>query len=243
MSRSVIVLGQHRSGTSAVAGILHHLGIPMGNPGNVTNATHYVDGWPAYTDSNPYGQFEDNDFVKLFMEGHGSWQLPIWWKVSSETVEQARVLVQYREAKHDLWGLKTPQLCYTLPYLLGHCEDPVVIITHRDFAGMVESLAKRDKIPLRVSEQIQSNYYILHDIAKLCVRKHGAPSLTLQFNDVMRRPAAITELIMELIGLPHDLNVLKQAADSIRCPIGEEKRPRFTPAPAQNVANAIQRAH
>ncbi|KKL19211.1 hypothetical protein LCGC14_2467740, partial [marine sediment metagenome] len=25
MSRSVIVLGQHRSGTSAIAGILHHL--------------------------------------------------------------------------------------------------------------------------------------------------------------------------------------------------------------------------
>ena len=142
MSRSVIVLGQHRSGTSAVASILHHLGIPMGTPGTIESATHTVDGWPAF-DSNPYGQFEDNDFVKIFDKGHGAWELPVWWTYSKETGQATKDLVKRREHDHELWGLKTPQLCYTLMYLLDYLKDPIVIATHRDFDDMVASLIKR----------------------------------------------------------------------------------------------------
>jgi len=51
--RPVVVLGMHRSGTSAVAGCLERLGICMGRrlaPG---------DEW------NPGGYFEDRDLVEL----------------------------------------------------------------------------------------------------------------------------------------------------------------------------------
>ena len=201
MSRSVIVLGQHRSGTSAIAGILHHLGIPMGVPGAIESATHTVDGWPAFP-SNPHGQFEDNDFVKIFDAGHGSWECPVWWQYSEKTATAAANLIKKREATHDLWGLKSPQLCYTLTYLLKYLSDPVVIAIHRDFNDMVASLTKRDNRPIPVSQHIQSLYYSLFSGAKTEVSGRGIPMLDLQFEGVLRYPYGTVDAVMKFVGVP-----------------------------------------
>ena len=50
----VIVLGCYRSGTSAVAGILHHLGVMMGKE------------FDKPAKSNPTGYYEDLEFKRLF---------------------------------------------------------------------------------------------------------------------------------------------------------------------------------
>ena len=215
MSRSVLVLGQHRSGTSAIASILHHLGIPMGTPGTIKSATHLVDGWPAF-DSNPRGQFEDNDFVKIFDVGHGAWMSPIWWQYSSATAKKARTLIKEREAEHELWGLKTPQLCYTLMYLLDYLEDPVVITIHRDFDDTVASLAKRDGFPIPVAQHVQSLYYLLHAGAKTEVKGRGIPLLKLRFEEVLREPLAATSTIADFIGLDRQLEEISDAANSVQ---------------------------
>ena len=214
MSRSVIVLGQHRSGTSAIAGILHHLGIPMGTPGTIDSATHLVDGWPAF-DSNIYGQFEDNDFVKIFDKGHGSWECPVWWRYSEETAQEAKGLVKKREAEHSLWGLKSPQLCYTLMYLLDYLEDPVVIAIHRDFDDMVASLAKRGGYPIPVAQHMQSLYFLLHAGTKTEVKGRGIPLLELRFEEVLRSPIFTTGQIMKFIGRPFNVTRQQNAAHSI----------------------------
>ncbi len=215
MSRSVIVLGQHRSGTSAIAGILHHLGIPMGTPGNIESATHYVDGWPAFP-SNPYGQFEDNDFVKIFNDGHGAWECPVWWTYSEETGQAAKDLVRKREYDHELWGLKTPQLCYTLMYLLDYLKDPVVIAIRRGFDDMVASLAKRSDYPIPVAQHIQSLYYSLYRGTKVKVKGRGVPLLELEFEAVLEFPYIATGKIMDFINIPLSMTLLDKAADSIQ---------------------------
>ena len=214
MSRSVIVLGQHRSGTSAIAGILHHLGIPMGTPGNIESATHLVDGWPAF-DSNKYGQFEDNDFVKIFDKGHGAWELPVWWAYSEETGQAAKDLVKKREYDHELWGLKTPQLCYTLMYLLDYLKDPVVISIQRDFDDMVASLAKRGNHPIPVAQHMQSFYFLLHAGTKTEVKERGIPLLELRFEEVLNCPYGTVEQIVEFIGKPFTDSLLAKAINSI----------------------------
>ena len=215
MSRSVIVLGQHRSGTSAVASILHHLGIPMGTPGNIESATHLVDGWPAF-ESNPRGQFEDNDFVKIFDDGHGSWECPVWWRYSTVTAQRAKSLVRKREYDHELWGLKSPQLCYTLTYLLDYLKDPVVIAIHRDFDDMVASLSKRDGRPLPVSQHIQALYYTLFMGAKVEVREKGVPLLGLEFEEVLEHPQMSSNQIANFIDRPFGIELVVKAAASIQ---------------------------
>jgi len=214
MSRSVIVLGQHRSGTSAIAGILHHLGIPMGTPGNIESATHLVDGWPAF-DSNKYGQFEDNDFVKIFDKGHGAWELPVWWAYSEETGQATKDLVKKREYDHELWGLKTPQLCYTLMYLLDYLKDPVVIATTRNYDDMVASLVKRDGFPVPVAQHIQSLYSLLHAGAKAEVKERGIPLLELEFEDVLEFSGTVVENIAAFVDRPFSITHLRAAINSI----------------------------
>ena len=217
MSRSVIVLGQHRSGTSAVASILHHLGIPMGTPGTIESATHLVDGWPAF-DSNPYGQFEDNDFVKIFDKGHGAWACPIWWTYSGTTARRAKALIEKREEKHELWGLKTPQLCYTLTYLLDYLEDPVVIAIQRDFDDTVTSLAKRDGLPLPVAQHIQALYYLLFTSSVTEVKGRGIPLLELQFEEVLARPHTSSNQIANFIDRSISIKAVLMATASIHHP-------------------------
>lgn len=217
MSRSVLVLGQHRSGTSAIAGILHYLGIPMGTPGRIKSATHLVDGWPAF-ESNKYGQFEDNDFVKIFDEGHGSWACPVWWRYSDGTARRTRALVEKREEEHELWGLKSPQLCYTMTYMLDYLTDPVVIAIRRDFGDMVASLAKRDGYPTPVAQHIQSLYYILYQGAKTEVREKGVPLLELRFEEVLEGPLGTAVRIANFTGIGIVGDNCFRAADSIHHP-------------------------
>lgn len=214
MSRSVIVLGQHRSGTSAIAGILHHLGIPMGTPGVVESATHTVDGWPAF-DSNKHGQFEDDDFVKIFDDGHGAWACPIWWVIPPKTMQATKELVEKREEKHELWGLKSPQLCYTLTYLLDYLEDPVVIAIQRDFYDMTASLAKRDDLPLPVAQHIQSLYYSLFTSSVTEVKGRDVPLLELRFEEVLRNPMSTVQQIIAFIAKPINVAFFLRATNSI----------------------------
>jgi hypothetical protein len=173
----------------------------VGTPGTIESATHLVDGWPAF-DSNIYGQFEDNDFVKLFDDAHGAWELPHWWRVSNDDSIAARALIEKREAAHSLWGLKTPQLCYTLGYLLEYFEDPVVIVTHRDFDDMVDSLQKRDRMPRAVCEQIQAQYFLLCQSAAELIAQQGVPILDLEFEEVLRYPYGTVDAIMKFVGMP-----------------------------------------
>ena len=186
----------------------------MGTPGTIASATHLVDGWPAF-DSNPRGQFEDNDFVKIFDIGHGAWMSPIWWQYSSATAKKARTLIKEREAEHELWGLKTPQLCYTLMYLLDYLEDPVVIAIHRDFDDTVASLAKRDGFPIPVAQHIQSLYYLLHAGAKTEVRGRGIPLLKLDFEEVLAGPLGTSIRIANFTGIGIIGDNCCKAADSI----------------------------
>ncbi len=78
MSRSVLVIGVPRSGTSCVAGVLHHLGVPMGE--RVIPANRW----------NPRGFFHDIDFEVAFAAG----------------ADAVRELIRRRK-ELPLWGLNT----------------------------------------------------------------------------------------------------------------------------------------
>lgn len=71
-SKTVIVLGMHRSGTSMTAAILNELGVNMGENLYV----NYI--------ANPIGHFEDMNFIilnrKILKTAGGNWEKPPTWK-------------------------------------------------------------------------------------------------------------------------------------------------------------------
>ena len=118
----IAVMGMHRSGTSMVAGLLHHAGFKSRN-------TLDADKW------NPPGYFEDvavmrtNDVI-LWQNGRGAWDNPP--EVIREGIRQFPPV--------DL--VKDPRFCITWP--AWDTEGVKVVKVLRDPSAICESLSRRD---------------------------------------------------------------------------------------------------
>ena len=145
-SKLVVVLGMHRSGTSAITRGLEVLGVKLGD--NL---------YPAAID-NPKGFWEDNDFLGINEEllahldysvdrlGLIDWQMPSTAIVESLELK-AEKLVSERCKKNALWGFKDPRTARLLPFWQAVFErvgcDVRYVIATRNPISIVESLYKR----------------------------------------------------------------------------------------------------
>ena len=148
--RALVVLGMHRSGTSAVAGVLQRIGVDFG-PRLM----------PA-TAANERGYYEHIDVVnlhdRLLMALDRGWDSlapwpPAWWEDEARTGRfRAELLVLLRRdfGAAPLWGVKDPRLCLLLPWwrplwaVLN--TEPVFVIVVRDPREVAVSLRRREGI-------------------------------------------------------------------------------------------------
>ena len=131
MGRCVMILGVPRSGTSAVAGVLHHLGIDMGN-GHLQNGNRW----------NPRGYFEDLRWQKLNKQITG----PRYGHRQPATVSE-RQDAQYKALAdlcnvNWLWGMKDPRLCFTAQFIWPHLKDVRIVAVMRNPLSAAMSLMK-----------------------------------------------------------------------------------------------------
>jgi GT2 family glycosyltransferase len=148
-SMAILVLGMHRSGTSALTGMLHHFGVALG--GNLM---------PASPD-NPRGYWEHADIVaaheKIFAGLGSDWDdiraLPEGFEHSEAAAEGRRKLTAIlgRDfAGAALWGLKDPRLCRLMPLWSMLLDEkriaPRYILAVRHPLDVAASLDARDGI-------------------------------------------------------------------------------------------------
>jgi GT2 family glycosyltransferase len=146
-STALIVLGMHRSGTSALTGMLHHLGVALGE--------HLM---PATTD-NPRGYWENNDIVKAHERLLGAlgsaWDdlhsLPAGFEHGDTARAAAHELLAFANrdfAGAPLWGLKDPRLCRLMPLwaelLADEQVEPRYLLALRHPLDVAASLGARD---------------------------------------------------------------------------------------------------
>jgi len=138
----IIVVGPNRSGTSMVAGVLHHLGIHMG-----------FDLMIGEAKENPAGYYEDREVMKLNEDllFPGSWDRlppPDYLNLARCDGELKHRVVDFIEARADLgkpWGWKDPRTTATLPIYLPLLQDPKIIICLRHREAAINSLDRREK--------------------------------------------------------------------------------------------------
>ena len=147
--RVVVVLGMHRSGTSAVAGCLHRLGIDFG-PRLM----------PA-TPDNPRGYYEHIDLVnlhdRLLLALGRSWDdtfpfpAPGWEDEAGISRFRAEALELLRRdfAEADCpWGFKDPRLCRLIswwePLWRAINSRPLFVLLRRSPAEVAASLKRRE---------------------------------------------------------------------------------------------------
>jgi GT2 family glycosyltransferase len=146
-TNAVMVLGMHRSGTSAVTGMLAHLGVALGDRL-----------MPASPD-NPRGYWEHRDIVavnqQLMAELGWGWDdvrpLPTDWHHGEPAIRARKALadILMRDfAEALLWGVKDPRLCRLLPLwteLLAELNvTPRFVLVLRHPVDVAGSLAARD---------------------------------------------------------------------------------------------------
>ncbi|MGB0748026.1 MAG: glycosyltransferase [Magnetospiraceae bacterium] len=113
--KAVLILGMHRSGTSALTAGVSALGFTLGGGENARDS------------DNPKGYFENIDIVELnnriLLENGGFWAAPgfgraVDWTADSFTrfIPEAQDLLNTHYGAGGNWVLKDPRMCLLLPF-------------------------------------------------------------------------------------------------------------------------------
>lgn len=146
-ARCILVLGMHRSGTSALTGALEALGAPP-PPGELMGAA----------ESNRSGHFEPLDVVDLndrLLAALGSAWFD-WRAVGNERQAdfeaEAIALLRRWSAERALFTMKDPRICRLVPFWRDVLEaagtTPLVLLPFRNPLDVAASLEARDGLPV-----------------------------------------------------------------------------------------------
>jgi len=197
----VIVLGMHRSGTSAVMNALSCLGVQQGD-----------DLLPPGVD-NPKGFFEDRDLNLLNIEmlefiGKQWFSLSLIEDadvdllVANGYLDKAIKLIHEKTASSTIFGFKDPRVAKLLKFwkrafaLLD--ADVHYIFCTRNPLSVAQSLQTRNKIPLKKGCWLWLSYNLS------IVSDSEAPLIPLDYDQLMESPAEQIEYLAKALGLNVD---------------------------------------
>ncbi len=165
----IVVLGMHRSGTSALSGELHHQGVNFGN--------HFIEDIESV---NKKGFYEHSELVAInesILHYFGlTWfdcfklnEIYTSGKSLPPEIKQRMVdfffLDDFKESSIN--GMKDPRLCILLPFWLDVINELEInvkfILLNREPENIILSLYKRDKMSKLLSELLWE-YYLISSI-------------------------------------------------------------------------------
>jgi GT2 family glycosyltransferase/glycosyltransferase involved in cell wall biosynthesis len=199
-SVALLVLGMHRSGTSAVTGALALRGVRLGN-----------ELMPPGPD-NPKGFWEHLGIVKIhesLLSALGrDWDdprpLPDGWLASSAAIiarESLRSLLSAEFADEAVWAVKDPRLCRLLPLWLPLLEEMHIgvriLVVARDPREVAGSLWARNQWPHSLSRELW-----LQHVFDAVDGSAGLQRETLAYPQLLDDPAREIERVFAALELP-----------------------------------------
>ncbi len=201
----VVVLGMHRSGTSAVTRGLQVIGVELGSKL-----------MPAAPGVNDKGFFEDTDIHAFNDELLKSLGFS-WHSLALITSEQllaekqaplrlrAIALLREKLQDTDCFGLKDPRICRLLPFWQDVFDvlqlKVSYVIVARNPLSVAQSLAKVHKLPT------EKSYYLwLEHVLSSISQTKGCPRLLIDYDDFMDSPEIQLGKIARTLDLDHDLD-------------------------------------
>jgi len=198
-SHALLILGMHRSGTSALTGALALRGMHLGN-----------DLMPPAAE-NPKGFWEHMGVVNIheqLLDALGyAWNdprpLPDGWLHHSATAtarEQLCALIQAEFNTCPVWAIKDPRLCRLLPLWRPLLEDmgikASVVMIIRDPREVADSLQQRNQWPALLARELW-----LRHLADAIDGSHGLPRCVLTYSRLLADPMAEIEAIADSLHL------------------------------------------
>ena len=210
---TVVVLGMHRSGTSAVAGLLHHAGLNVGAADDLIEAN----------EGNPKGHYELRPMMELndtiLKQWGGTWDnppaFPDNWQNSELALDQiASIRALIAEYQLHDWVIKDPRIAVLLPLwsaALG--DDAAYVAMYRHPREVALSLEARDSMPIAVGMSLwwEYNYAMIHHL-------DGYRTYLLPYHHLVTSPVQSSVFLTKFLNSWRpalDLHSVEQAASFI----------------------------
>lgn len=165
MGRCVLVMGTGRSGTSAVAGVLHRLGCCMGRK------------FVAADRNNQWGTYEDKEFFDLTRKVTTGQASPAEYKA----------LIVARN-QQPTWGIKDPGLVGVAQLLTPMLDDVRVVVARRPRHECIDSYMRAYRGGRLEAEQRYETAIIRLAARILEFEEAGIPVLGVNFRDLLADP-------------------------------------------------------
>lgn len=196
----LVVLGMHRSGTSALARVLGLMGCHVGRDDELAPAD----------EANPKGYWERRDVwalnERLLSAAGASWHdmggfdVEVLGAETRETFERdARAVVAALDA-HRPWAVKDPRTCVTFPLWRPLLERPLCVLVQRDPLEVARSLLRRDGFALLCGIALWERH--VRDALR---HSAGLPRVLVRYEALCDDPRATVERLLrdlEAAGLP-----------------------------------------
>jgi hypothetical protein len=205
-----IIIGMHRSGTSALSGLLHTNGIVMGEEQdfNVSNDSGYHE---VISGENQKGFYENSRFRSLndlILSQNGyfvhrfSPYVPDNITMSEEATDIMGQLVSEYHKKYPIWGFKDPRSCLTISlwqqFLTDNDFEYKTILIKRDVDAVVASMQKRGN--LGTLQQFKDLAYVYDLEIKSNIIKEI--TVTIQFEDLINSTADTARFLSNKLDHP-----------------------------------------
>lgn len=201
--RAVMVLGMHRSGTSAISRLVNMLGVPIGPDHDLLPPAE--DNPRGFWESRSLTAFNDRLLGQLTVGGSWLAPPPAWsdgeWPEEGlgdrdGLMSEARAVFA---AVYDTgsWVWKDPRLCLLMPFwtqVLG--VEPHVVIVHRSPPVVATSLSQRDGLSLPHGLALWERY--VRSSLRVAA---GRRVLVISFESVLADPADTVARLRKLLGL------------------------------------------
>jgi len=242
--RLLLILGMHRSGTSALAEVLARLGVSLGSDPMPTN------------EFNPRGFGEHREIVRihdaLLAEVGSGWQdlappeIPCESSAARRAQSALRELLRRDTAGAALFGVKDPRLCRLLPLwrpvLASERLEAAALIVLRHPAEVAGSLAHRDAFARSRSQALWLDHVLSADHAT-----RELPRAFVWFDSLLRDWHEALTGIAERLGIvwPRDPEAARDEIDAFLSPdLRHHAREwREPPHPWVEAAHGLLRDH
>lgn len=195
----IIVLGMHRSGTSALTRVLNLLGAAVS------------DNLLPPAGDNPRGFWEPQRIMHLheavFRHFGRSWKnplpLPDGWEDNPKVQHALEWAIEKEKFfREPLWVMKDPRLCILLPMWKRHIPDMRCVRIYRPIEEVLASLDAREP-------NSTTNWNTLYQDYNRHLRQNSQnlPCVGLDFNELLTEWRSFAEIIAEDLGIEWPVSI------------------------------------
>ena len=215
MRTCLIILGMHRSGTSALGGVLEELGIRMGK----VMLKPTVDNPKGYFENKRVADFNDNRIFPLLQS---TWYdiaaLPEGWHTADAILplyEEAKQIIGEDYAGMEIFGIKDPRICILFPFwerVLNELEIAIkIILPYRSPLEVHHSMHKRNDFSMEKSLMLWTKHVLF---AEYYSRNH--PRVFTTYDTLLHDTKSLLSRVSDTLGIvyPNPIETRQEALNA-----------------------------